>query len=99
MNSMLILFMLILNVASIAISKPGSLQNLAHRSKLSVPKPYTPSISSTGTEPIRQNLLAKDLLLPNNERGFHGTSEYEKFVSLCEAGFISGCRAAVGASD
>ena len=94
---MVLLFMLILHVASIAISKPGSVQNLGHRSSLSEPERYNPSISSAETEPIRQNLLAKELPVLNNGRGFHGTSEYEKFVSLCEAGVISGCRAAVGA--
>lgn len=97
MNSMFIFFLLIHNVASIAILKPGSFQNLDHRSKLSGREPYSPSIPSTGTEPIRQNLLANDLPTSKNERGFHGTSDYEKFVSLCEAGVISGCRAAVGA--
>lgn len=94
---MLVLFMLILHVASIAVSKPGTVQTLGHHSNLPGPEPYTPSISSAETEPIRQKLLAKELPVPNNERGFHGTSEYEKFVSLCEAGVISGCRAAVGA--
>jgi hypothetical protein len=98
MDLMIILFVLIFNVASIAVSKPRSIQNLAHRSTLPESEPYNPSISSAGTEPIRQHLLAEDLDLPNTEHEFHGTSDYEKFVALCEAGFISGCRAAVGAN-
>ncbi|KAJ5948007.1 hypothetical protein N7466_001022 [Penicillium verhagenii] len=59
----------------------------------------TSDSSSTNHLPTEQQHRRLDTRRPrdmqNRDSAFHGKDEHERLVALCEAGFVSGCQAAI----
>ncbi|KAJ5755451.1 hypothetical protein N7533_004994 [Penicillium manginii] len=96
------LFILIVLFGGIsnATPVPISAQNIADRSENLEPSPHTSTwISPTDHDPKKRHLQPYLKFVAAGHPSEIPLSEadnYERLVAFCEAGFVSGCRAAIG---
>lgn len=101
MKPFLLLFLSSVGTTAVPISR--SVENAAGRKGRLEPSSLTStSIPSTEHCPTTRNMqpymkpMSKEHI---SEVSLHEADGYEKLVALCEAGFVSGCRAAVNRQE
>jgi hypothetical protein len=95
----LFLLLSLSSVGTTAVPISRSVENAADRTERLEPSSLTStSIPSTGHYPTTRNMQPYMKLMSaehTSEVFLHEADSYEKLVALCEAGFVSACRAAV----
>lgn len=94
------ILLLLLCVTSIAFPTPISTLNPADCSENPEPSPQTSTYirptENYSKKRYQQPYLKTSSSENSSEMPLSSTDDYERLVAFCEAGFVSGCRAAIG---
>lgn len=95
----LFLLFSLFSLVAVAFPSPRSIHNEDDHPESLEPSSYTsawiPPTENHPTVPYMESYLKRMLAEHTPDTYFYERIDYEKLVALCEAGFVSGCRAAI----